>query len=160
MCGARCDRPCTIRELGAWTSCRICEALWVRTFKAGAWPGSSPAYMISLECRWTPSSIESSSVLRFPGVGRICRFDVEYRPSSEDQRILVQAVDEVPAGFQLEIGIRVPEGAMVESIWLNDQECAPMGWRLQPMPAEAPQEAWMSTDFKSRTEVEFRFKRP
>ncbi|SRR5579884_1089770 len=89
-----------------------------------------------------------------------CRFDVEYRPSSEDQRILVQAVDEVPAGFQLEIGIRVPEGAMVESIWLNDQECAPMGWRLQPMPAEAPQEAWMSTDFKSRTEVEFRFKRP
>lgn len=86
-----------------------------------------------------------------------CRFDVRMRINPKGTNVItVDALDSVPRGYEIEIGIRVAGSEAVTTISVNGREVPPDKRELRHPSGEAgPSEVWVHAPFDKGMEVVF-----
>ncbi len=84
------------------------------------------------------------------------RYDLRYSKDHLRQTIEIDAVDPVPAGYTLRVGVRVPAGRSVASVEVGGETIPRECWQREPGCAPgAEYDLWVQSPFTKRTVARF-----
>lgn len=84
------------------------------------------------------------------------RYDLRYRIDREVQTVEIDALDKVPSGYTLRIGVRVPAGRTMASVEINGEAVPTACWQGTPeCAAGVDHDLWVESPFVKRAVARF-----